>query len=179
MSKDTKKIEILADEKSCLLIEKLLKSHNINNLYSIKISNNKNSFILNDGEKKQKYALPVRVGKIIDDLLRHKHRQKLLPETLVFDGGKLKPYLGIFLNKDDQKIQLTEKEIEILAYLHANKNSIVSRESLLKGVWNYAENVETHTVETHIYRLRKKIEQDPAKPEIVITKNDGYMIKEE
>ncbi len=75
----------------------------------------------------------------------------------------------------DRQIRLTEKEAEILSYLHRTGET-VSRETLLHEVWGYNAAVDTHTLETHIYRLRRKIEQDPADARILISDNGGYRL---
>lgn len=69
---------------------------------------------------------------------------------------------------------LTEKEAAIIAYLHDNGQA--TRDDFLRDVWRYADNVDTHTVETHIYRLRRKIEQNPDNPAIIVTHDDGYAL---
>lgn len=73
-------------------------------------------------------------------------------------------------------IRLTEKERDILVALYRGGAKGLDRKSLLKRVWRYADGVETHTLETHIYRLRQKIEKDPAEPEIVCTSENGYVL---
>lgn len=74
-------------------------------------------------------------------------------------------------------VRLTEKEIAILRYLCASASQgPATREALLAHVWSYADGVETHTLETHIYRLRQKIEQDPGNPRIIVTSGDGYLL---
>ena len=72
--------------------------------------------------------------------------------------------------------RLTEKERDMLLFFYKNRDRAVSREEILAHVWGYADTAETHTVETHIYRLRQKIEKDPARPEIVITDDEGYRV---
>jgi len=72
---------------------------------------------------------------------------------------------------------LTDKECAILQALGEDPGEVVSRRFLLKSVWGYNEDIETHTLETHIYRLRQKIERDPGKPEILITHEDGYYLR--
>ena len=67
------------------------------------------------------------------------------------------------------KLRLTEKETAILRFLYRARQSVVTRDVLLKEVWGYNANVTTHTLETHIYRLRQKIERDPAKSQLLIT----------
>lgn len=79
------------------------------------------------------------------------------------------------LQTEDRKVRLTEKETNILKFLHASAGT-VPRDILLHEVWGYGPAVATHTLETHIYRLRKKIEQDPAKAQILLTEGGGYRL---
>ena len=74
-----------------------------------------------------------------------------------------------------RKVRLTEKETNILKFLHASAGT-VPRDILLHEVWGYGPAVATHTLETHIYRLRKKIEQDPQKAQILLTEGGGYRL---
>ncbi len=80
------------------------------------------------------------------------------------------------INEKGGKLRLTEKETAILRFLYRAGQSVVTREVLLKEVWGYNSNVTTHTLETHIYRLRQKIELDPAKSELLITEGGGYKL---
>ena len=75
-----------------------------------------------------------------------------------------------------QKIRLTEKEADILKYLSDEEGKVVSREVLLAEVWGYNSGVTTHTLETHIYRLRQKIERDPSNAEHLVTEAGGYRL---
>lgn len=75
-----------------------------------------------------------------------------------------------------QKIRLTEKEADILKYLSDEAGQVVSREVLLAEVWGYNSGVTTHTLETHIYRLRQKIERDPSNAEYLVTEAGGYRL---
>ena len=77
--------------------------------------------------------------------------------------------------KDGQKVRLTEKETDILKYLY-RANAPVGRDKLLDEVWGYNAGVTTHTLETHIYRLRQKIERDPANAVILVTESSGYRL---
>jgi DNA-binding response OmpR family regulator len=79
------------------------------------------------------------------------------------------------LQADGRKVRLTEKETNILKFLHASSGT-VPRDILLHEVWGYSPAVATHTLETHIYRLRKKIEQDPANAQILLTEGGGYRL---
>ena len=74
-----------------------------------------------------------------------------------------------------RKVRLTEKETNILKFLHASAGT-VPRDILLHEVWGYGPAVATHTLETHIYRLRKKIEEDPGKAQILLTEGGGYRL---
>jgi DNA-binding response OmpR family regulator len=75
-----------------------------------------------------------------------------------------------------KKIRLTEKEVAILRFLYRAGDTPVSRETLLGEVWGYNAGVNTHTLETHVYRLRQKIERDPGRAEILITSPGGYRL---
>ncbi|ACJ00295.1 response regulator transcription factor [Rhodospirillum centenum] len=75
-----------------------------------------------------------------------------------------------------RRIRLTEKECQILAYLHRADGRTIDRDTLLGEVWGYNEGVTTHTLETHVYRLRRKIERDPARAEILVTEPGGYRL---
>ena len=74
------------------------------------------------------------------------------------------------------KLRLTEKETAILRYLYRAGEAVVAREVLLKEVWGYNAAVTTHTLETHIYRLRQKIERDPARAVLLVTEAGGYKL---
>ena len=75
-----------------------------------------------------------------------------------------------------RKVRLTARETDLLKYLYRARDRIVSRDVLLSEVWRYNADAETHTLETHIYRLRQKIEADPDHPEILVRKPDGYRL---
>ena len=78
--------------------------------------------------------------------------------------------------RNGNKIRLTDKEAAILRYLYRAGDKAVSREELLGGVWGYSPNLTTHTLETHIYRLRQKIENSPSKAEFLVTEAGGYKL---
>ena len=83
-----------------------------------------------------------------------------------------------FFSKEGGSIKLTEKEIEIILYLNSNKikHNVLD---LQKNIWKYSSDLETHTVETHIYRLRKKILNTFSDNEFIVSKKNGYQIKQE
>ena len=74
------------------------------------------------------------------------------------------------------KIRLTEKETNILKFLHRAGGQAVARDTLLHEVWGYNAQVSTHTLETHIYRLRRKIEADPSEATLLLTLEGGYAL---
>jgi len=80
------------------------------------------------------------------------------------------------INDKGGKLRLTEKETAILRFLYRAGQAVVTRDVLLREVWGYNSNVTTHTLETHIYRLRQKIERDPGKSQLLITEAGGYKL---
>ena len=78
--------------------------------------------------------------------------------------------------KLNKKIRLTEKETSILKYLYRAGQKPVGRDTLLGEVWGYNAGVTTHTLETHIYRLRQKVEKDASAPAILVTEGGGYKL---
>ena len=86
------------------------------------------------------------------------------------------PAAKILINNKEHKIRLTEKETNILKFLLRTDNTVVPRDVLLHEVWGYNAGVTTHTLETHIYRLRQKIEPDPARVSLLVTEGGGYKV---
>jgi len=82
----------------------------------------------------------------------------------------------LVVGEGDKKIRLTEKETAILKYLYRVGNKNVPRETLLDEVWGYNAGVTTHTLETHVYRLRQKIEPDPQQVQLLVTEPGGYRL---
>ncbi|MBL4616358.1 MAG: response regulator transcription factor [Robiginitomaculum sp.] len=99
-------------------------------------------------------------------------------EEAIFTVGPytFRPSMKQLLTKDGRKIRLTEKETGILKYLYRAGGKPVLRDELLHEVWGYNANVTTHTLETHIYRLRQKIEIDPGEARILLTESGGYRL---
>lgn len=86
-----------------------------------------------------------------------------------------RPSAKVLLDGDGKKIRLTEKETNILKFLYRSGET-VARETLLHEVWGYNPAVTTHTLETHIYRLRQKIEENPGQAQILVTESGGYRL---
>ena len=110
--------------------------------------------------------------------MRAQLRQHELSEDAIFVLGPytFKPSLKLLVTSDDNKIRLTEKETNILKFLYRSSEDVVPRDILLHEVWGYNAGVTTHTLETHIYRLRQKIEPDPGKARLLVTENGGYRL---
>jgi DNA-binding response OmpR family regulator len=111
--------------------------------------------------------------------LRAQLRQHEQSEDAVFTIGPytFRPSTKLLLDQGGRKkIRLTEKETSILKYLFRAGDRTVGRDALLNEVWGYNAGVTTHTLETHVYRLRQKIERDPARAEILVTEPGGYRL---
>jgi DNA-binding response OmpR family regulator len=110
--------------------------------------------------------------------IRAQLRQHEASEDAIFTVGPytFRPRSKLFLNPAGNKVRLTDKETSILRYLYRADQQVVSRETLLREVWGYNSGVTTHTLETHIYRLRQKIEEDVAAPVILVTESRGYRL---
>ncbi len=156
LKKDDNQREILKENKKI----NILISH----------SNHHDLSIFND-----KLLLPTRIediNKIVENVIAKKNFNKN-------SSIKIKQYT---LNKNERKlikekkyILLTEKEIQLLELLLHNKNSI-NKDEILKEVWGYSEDADTHTVETHIYRLRKKIKKTFLDERFILNDKEGYLL---
>ncbi len=100
-------------------------------------------------------------------------------ENAVFHIGpyEFRPAQKLLVDGDKRKVRLTEKETNILKYLYRAGGKPVAREELLAEVWGYNAGVTTHTLETHIYRLRQKIEPDAASAKLLVTEAGGYRLQ--
>jgi len=87
-----------------------------------------------------------------------------------------KPANKFLIKENPSKLQLTDKESSILKFLYRAGEKVVTRDVLLREVWGYSANVTTHTLETHIYRLRQKLEKDPSHPELLVSEAGGYKL---
>lgn len=98
---------------------------------------------------------------------------------LTFNGYELRPNKREIADLQSGEIfRLTEKEVDILKYLYKTSEHYVSKGDLQRNVWKYSEDVATHTIETHIYRLRQKVEQNGGR-RLIVTDNGGYMLQQE
>ncbi len=121
---------------------------------------------------------PFRLGVLLARL-RAQIRQHEQTDDAVFTIGPyaFKPSAKLLVEANtDKKIRLTDKETAILKFLYRAGNRVISRGVLLDEVWGYNANVTTHTLETHVYRLRQKIEANPQQAQILITEPGGYRL---
>jgi DNA-binding response OmpR family regulator len=96
--------------------------------------------------------------------------------TFVVGPYTFKPGQKLLLDEKGVKIRLTEKEAAIIKYLYRSGTQVVGRDELLEEVWGYNSGVTTHTLETHVYRLRQKIEKDPTNVSLLVTESGGYKL---
>jgi len=119
------------------------------------------------------FKFPVLLARIRAQLRQHEQS-----EDAVFTLGPytFKPAAKMLITEDDRKVRLTEKETNILKFLYRAQDGVVVRDVLLHEVWGYNAGVTTHTLETHIYRLRQKIEPDPTNARLLVTESGGYRL---
>ncbi len=110
--------------------------------------------------------------------IRAQLRQHEQSEDAIFTVGpySFRPAMKILVDDDGKKVRLTEKETNILKFLYRATDGVVARDVLLHEVWGYNAGVTTHTLETHIYRLRQKIEADPSNARLLVTESGGYRL---
>ena len=119
------------------------------------------------------FKFPVLLARIRAQLRQHEQS-----ENAVFQLGdyQFKPAQKMLVDPRERKIRLTEKETNILKFLYRAPDGLAPREVLLHEVWGYNAGVTTHTLETHIYRLRQKIEPDPSNARLLVTEPGGYRL---
>ena len=195
---NTYEVYEIVNEKKLLDILKLIKVHVLilnlkalnknlkNNIENYKLSKRIHSIVgycnkndLDFGISQKNLILLEKPFKIINLVT---NVQKLL-NTKIFDKNnillmqhlKFLPYEKVLFNlKTQQKEHLTEKENKLLFYLHNNKNIEITKNDLLKAIWGVSEDLNTHTLETHIYRLKQKIYKIEPKISLVLLKQNGF-----
>ena len=119
------------------------------------------------------YKFAVLLARIRAQLRDYEHSEGA---TFRLGAYEFRPAAKVLIDDKAKKIRLTEKETNILKYLYRAREKAVSREELLAEVWGYNAGVTTHTLETHVYRLRQKIETDPAHARLLLTEAGGYKL---
>lgn len=137
---------------------------------------------LSSSKDTSKYAdLVIRKPFKLQDFLQDIKNKTLFPKVRRKECLNFKEYSFFPVKKEivssvlNKTFKLTEKEVDILKYLYSKMPNITEKEELLANVWNYSADVTTHTVETHIYRLRQKVEQKGGS-QLIITENNGYRL---
>ena len=126
-------------------------------------------------------AKPFRINELLARL-RAQLREFENSEDATFAVGPYVLYPAKRLLQDastHRRIRLTQKEVNIIKLLYRSEARTVDRQTLLHEVWGYNSSVTTHTLETHIYRLRRKIESNPKKPALLVTQSGGYRLSPE
>jgi len=160
--------EIICIDSEDLLNEKIKILNNYLIVSNKKHLNINNYFILNN--------LPLNIFKLVEKInieflkIQFSSQSKVKISNYVIDLNSREMLLN------NIKLKLTEKEINTITYL-SKENKPVSIDELQEKVWSYQSDIETHTVETHIYRLRKKISNSFNDNEFILSKKNGYQIK--
>ena len=130
-------------------------------------------------KQSDQFEKPLRIGALLDRIYKYINAKNIPIQDHILLIGIYEldsRHNTLKHRQTNAVIRLTDKETHILQYLANSAGAFVERQALLDEVWGYAQNVETHTLETHIYRLRQKIEKNPAKPELLITIERGYKL---
>ena len=159
--------------------EDFKKKFDLNRLDYLVISKTDHKLLLNNNITDKNFLdfidLPLSFKKLLEliniKLIKLKFNQQ---SKIIIKGYELN-LNSKFFSKDNLKLKLTEKEIEIILYLN-NKKIKHNVEDLQKNIWGYSANMETHTVETHIYRLRKKISDLFKDEKFILSDKNGYFI---
>ena len=120
------------------------------------------------------YKFAVLLARIRVQLRDFEHSESA---TFRLGAYEFRPAGKLLVDERGRKVRLTEKETSILKYLYRAGEKAVSREELLAEVWGYNAGVTTHTLETHVYRLRQKIEPEPSSATLLLTEAGGYRLK--
>ena len=121
---------------------------------------------------------PIRLGEVLDRIEQAHHHRKRRPSEIVSLGHHVR------LNAQDRllnlpgtpAIALTDTEVDILLALHRAEGEAIDRQTLMTDILGYHAEAETHTVETHIYRLRQKLDPVPALADLIITEKGAYRL---
>ena len=123
-------------------------------------------------------AKPFRAGELLARLQAQlRSFDKSENAVLTIGPYTFRPGVKLLIGADKKRrLRLTSKEVDILKFLYRNANQMVSRQEMLDTIWGYHAGTTTHTLETHIYRLRQKIEADPADPRLLVSAPGGYRL---
>mgnify|MGYP001310179145 CR=1 FL=1 len=174
--KDNLSFAVIAYENA----EIFTKEHDLDIKNSLIISRTDHKLLLDKGFNEKNLLniniYPIQINKIVELINIQLIKLKFNHQSQVNIKGYELNLNSKFFSKDEVSLKLTEKEIEIILYLNAvNKKHDVL--DLQKNIWGYPPDMETHTVETHIYRLRKKINEKFKDEKFILTDKNGYFIE--
>ena len=138
------------------------------------------SSLKSNTDEKQIYCItrfPIKISNLIDQLNARLIQQNYSAQSNIIINKYILDINSRILRNSDNSIKLTEREIDTIVFLK-NESKPVKVDVLQKKVWKYGEDLETHTVETHIYRLRKKIKNTFDDDSFIQSKKNGYIINE-
>jgi DNA-binding response OmpR family regulator len=131
---------------------------------------------LDDGVVTESFAKPLRLGHLLARLQFHLQSARVPGEPFRFGIYCLQPAARqVVVENSDTIVRLTEKEAHLLEYLGRSKKP-VTREELLAAIWGYDARIDTHTLETHIYRLRRKLDPDGNGTRVIIADQGAYSL---
>ena len=122
------------------------------------------------------FERPQRLGALLRQIGQMIAQPILYIDDINIGNDIFKPQEKILTRASGEDVALTDREVELLVYFIRHRETPISRETLLKNVWQYQEGVDTHTLETHIYRLRQKLEASAEEPRILLTVEGGYSL---
>ena len=141
-----------------------------------KIDKNKILFLTKEKKNNQHITYPIQIKNLIEKINIKLIKQKYNNQSYLKVSNYILNLNSRIISKNNNSLKLTEKEINIILFLNDHKNP--QKVSILQNqVWGYLPELETHTVETHIYRLRKKINDHFNDSNFIISTDDGYLIK--
>ena len=156
-----------------------IKDLNSNSINSLIITRSNQKLLLNQNLNKKNFldfeAFPLTINKLKELINIQLIKLKFNQQSKIDIKGYELNLNSKFFSKDNSSLKLTEKEIEIILYLNETKIKC-NVSDLRKNIWDYTPNMETHTVETHIYRLRKKISDKFKDEKFILSHKNGYFI---
>ncbi len=175
-----KLFEILDEIKSYLSME----VHHVDKekYQKINVSENQNYIFISDHQNKDiennllVIETPKKILKLVEQINLSYLKINFNKQSFINIGKYILDLNSRLLHNGDKVMDLTEKESNMLVFIEKNRK--VSLKKLQENVWNYASNLETHTVETHVYRLRKKISKIFSDDNLIKYDKDGYYIKD-
>ena len=160
--------------------EDFKKNNDLDTLNCLIISETKSQFLLNKNIDYKNFFdlsdLPLPLKKVLELINIKLIKLKFNNQSKIIIKGYELNLNSKFFSKDNLKLKLTEKEIEIILYLN-DKKTKHNVADLQKNIWAYSTDMETHTVETHIYRLRKKISDFFKDEKFILSHKNGYFIE--